>query len=393
LRGAASVRPLGVSDYLLGRLFKASREAILASRRFGPLVVIPFSVIFLILALNEAIGLLIGVRLVERGLFTVGSIYLIIEYNALIGQPLRELAWQLGRFQSAGACVSRVCELLEREVEFVESPLVDGELPKGALGLRLRDLRISYGDGKAVLAGLSLNLEQGRSLGVIGRTGGGKTSLARSLVRLYPLSGGSIELFQGDSSFDLNKIPLPELRCRVALVSQEVQVFSASVRDNLTLFGALPNADDERLSWALGEVGMGEWLRGLPLGLDTELLAEGKDLSAGESQLLALARVFLRDPGLIVLDEASSKIDPSSQARLDGAVARLCEGRTAILIAHRLSTLKDVNDILVLGDGGIAEYGGRAELAARQSSLYSRLLRSGSGEGALYTDAEGEEGA
>ena len=162
---------------------------------------------------------------------------------------------------------------------------------------------------------------------------------------------------------------------RVAVVTQDIQLFSATVRDNLRLFD--PAISDERLLEALSALGMGDWLRGLPNGLDTLLAAGGTGLSAGQAQLLAFARALLRDPGLIILDEASSRLDPATERRLDRALTRLLEGRTAIIIAHRLDTLERVDQLMILEDGRVRERGLRADLVRDPDSRFSQLLRVG----------------
>ncbi|HEU5086162.1 MAG TPA: ATP-binding cassette domain-containing protein, partial [Roseiflexaceae bacterium] len=169
-----------------------------------------------------------------------------------------------------------------------------------------------------------------------------------------------------------------DLGRRVAMVTQDVQLFQASVRDNLALFNRA--IDDDRIMQALGELGLREWAAGLPNGLDTMLGAGGLGLSAGEAQLLAFARVFLRDPGLIILDEASSRLDPATERLLEQAIGRLIAGRTCIIIAHRLRTVQRADDILILDHGRVAECGPRAELAADPQSRFARLLAVGMDE-------------
>lgn len=324
--------------------------------------------------------------MVETGTLTLGTVYLIAQYNGLVAGPLGDLSWQLGALQAAGASVQRVGELLGQAREGADLAEA-GSLPEGTLGVRFEDVSLAYADGPPVLHGLSFTVEPGRALGVVGRTGGGKSSLARLLLRLYEPTGGEIRLGRGVDWVGLDQVALPELRRRVALVTQEVQLFVGSVRDNLTLFGAI-DAADERLHWALEELGLAGWVERLPRGLDTPILAGEGGLSAGEAQMLALARVFLRDPGLVLLDEASSRLDPASEARLRQAVDRLLAGRTAIVIAHRLETLEQVDDVLVLEDGRAMEMGLRAALASDGDSHFHRLLRGGYG---LWDAAGGPE--
>jgi ATP-binding cassette subfamily B protein len=166
-----------------------------------------------------------------------------------------------------------------------------------------------------------------------------------------------------------------DLRERVAIVTQDIQLFSATVRDNLTFFDHA--ISDARILAALDELGMGDWARALPKGLDTLLASGGTGLSAGEAQLLAFARAFLRDPGLVILDEASSRLDPATEKKLDRAVSRLLAGRTGIIIAHRLGTVQRVDQIMILEDGRVQESGPREHLVRDPLSRFSQLLQVG----------------
>jgi len=168
---------------------------------------------------------------------------------------------------------------------------------------------------------------------------------------------------------------LRSLRERVALVTQDVQLFQASVRDNITFFDR--DISDERILSVIDQLGLIEWLAGLPDGLDTKLETGGRSISAGEAQLLAFTRVFLRDPGLVILDEASSRLDPATEQLIERAIDRLLKDRTAIIIAHRLGTLHRTNSVMILEDGQIVEYGERERLAADPQARFHHLLRTG----------------
>ena len=210
-----------------------------------------------------------------------------------------------------------------------------------------------------------------RSLGVLGRSGSGKTTLGRLLLRLYDPEQGEVCL----GGVNVRHITNTDLRTRVSVVTQDIHLFSASVRDNLTMFDkTLP---DTRIQAALEAVGLDDWLLSLPKSLDTMLAASGSALSAGETQLLAFARAFLRDPSLVILDEASSRLDPATERKLDQAVSRLLAGRTGIIIAHRLSTLQRVQQILILEEGRVRENGPREALARDPQSRFSQLLSVG----------------
>jgi ATP-binding cassette subfamily B protein len=191
------------------------------------------------------------------------------------------------------------------------------------------------------------------------------------LFRFYDPQRGSIRL----DTRDIKELPLRALRQQIGIITQEVQLFHASIRDNLTLFD--PRISDSRILEAISELGLEPWLRALPDGLDTTLAPGGAGLSAGEAQLLAFTRVFLRDPSVIVLDEASSRLDPATEQLIGRATERLIHGRTAIIIAHRLATVERVDEILILEDGRVLEYGQRVALQSDPSSRFTRLLRAG----------------
>jgi ATP-binding cassette subfamily B protein len=208
-------------------------------------------------------------------------------------------------------------------------------------------------------------------LGVLGRTGSGKTSMTRLLFRLYDPQEGAVCL----NGVDLRDTQLSSIRGRVGMVTQDIHLFHASLRNNLTLFDR--SIPDERIEEVLRDLGLETWYGSLPEGLDTVLGPGGGSLSAGEAQLLAFARIFLRDPGLVVLDEASSRLDPATERLIERAVDRLLRDRTGIIIAHRLATVQRADEIMVLEDGRVLEHGPRLALANDPRSHFSQLLRTG----------------
>nr|MBA3826613.1 ATP-binding cassette domain-containing protein [Ktedonobacterales bacterium] len=222
-----------------------------------------------------------------------------------------------------------------------------------------------------VLHDLSFGLRAGEVLGLLGHTGSGKTTIARLLCRLYDITEGAIRL----GGLPIADVPLDDLRRRVGVVTQDVQLFHATVRENLTFFDA--TISDDQIHAAIAVMGLEAWLARLPQGLDTELAAGGSGLSAGESQLLAFIRVMLRDPGLVILDEPTSRLDPATEALLARGMDRLLAGRTAIIIAHRLATVERADRILMLERGRMIETGTRAVLAVDADSRFHALLRRG----------------
>jgi len=280
---------------------------------------------------------------------------------------------QMADLQKAGAGIERVEELFGHASNLDTTG--SQRLPDGPLSLEFEELGFAYEDeasnGELVLQGIDLEIGAGRIVGVLGRTGSGKSTLARLLTRLYDPLDGDLRL----GGVPVREADIDDLRARVGMVTQEVQLFRATVRDNMTFFD--PTIDDERLWGVLTDLGLGDWVGGLSESIDTMLEAGGSGLSAGQAQLLALARIFLRDPGLVILDEASSRLDPATEVLIEQAVDRLLEGRTGVIIAHRLATVERADDILILEGGRVVEFGERVALAADPNSRLSRLLETG----------------
>jgi ATP-binding cassette subfamily B protein len=319
-------------------------------------------------AAGTAIAFLLGAHLWRKGVFSLGTVYLIVHYTDLLMLPIAQIRAQIADLQQAEASIARVRSLFDTSSTLQNG--MGGLLDHGALPVEFRDVSFAYDEGQMVLQNVSFGLQAGRVLGVLGRTGSGKTTLARLLLRLYDPGAGEIRL----GGVATTAACLNELRDRVGMVTQDVQLFQATVRDNVTLFD--PDVPDGQVLGVLGELGLSAWVAALPDGLDTELPAGG-GLSAGQAQLLAFARVFLSHPGLVILDEASSRLDPATERLIERAVDRLLQGRTAIVIAHRLATVHRADEILILEDGQVIEHGPRAALTGDPGSRFSRLLQTG----------------
>ena len=379
LSGTEDVRANGAVAYVLRRFYQQSRPVLrhwLFAAGVGSL---SFGSAWVLFGIGSAISLALGAILFQHGLVSIGTVFLIFRYADLLTQPLDALTRQFKDLQQAGASSIRVLDLLALHSALPDTGQRD--LPAGAaLAVQCEEVSFAYpvtgGEENSteldhVLSGINFHLPPGTILGLLGRTGSGKTTLTRLLVRFYDPRQGVLRL--GETP--LPELPLALLRQRIGLVTQDIQLFDASLRDNLTLFD--PAIPDERILAALGELGLLDWCRTLPEGLNTRLEPGGSRLSAGEAQLLAFVRVFLRDPGLIILDEASSRLDPATEVRLERAVERLLQGRTAIIIAHRLRTVQRADRILILENGRQVEYGERQALASDMGSLFARLLRTG----------------
>jgi ATP-binding cassette subfamily B protein len=314
-------------------------------------------------------SLIIGYYLYRDGMITLGTVYLIVTYTNLLRRPIRELTQQVENLQNIGAATERLIELRGIQPKILDGP--GTEIPTGALSLAFENVNFSYKEGEPVLEQIDFQLKPGTVMGVLGRTGSGKTTLARLVFRLYDPTQGRIIL----GGVPLPNTTLNALRGRVALVTQDVQLFQSTIRDNITFFDA--SIPDSRILEVIAQLGLEDWLGKQPNGLDTKLESGGRSISAGEAQLLAFTRIFLRDPGLVILDEASSRLDPATEQLIERAIDKLLKDRTAIIIAHRLGTLHRTKDILILEDGKVIEKGDREHLAVDPATRFHSLLKTG----------------
>lgn len=369
LAGAEDIRANGAGHHVVNRFHRTSADvyrADIRSERIGGGLFAGTTVAF---AIGTAIVLGLAAWTQQRGALSVGTAVLLFQYTQMVRQPFERLIDQVQQYQKALAAITRIGGLFGEQRTLPE-PTNPQPLPaKGPLSLELRDVSFAYADdNEQVLGDVNLQLEPGETLGLVGRTGSGKTTIARLILRLYDPTRGVVRL----GGVDLRGTDLASLNRRICVVTQDVQLFAASVRDNLTLFR--PGIDDSELLAVLADVGLSEWFANLPEGLDTVLGPQGSGVSAGEAQLLAFARAFLSDPGLVVLDEASSRLDPATELRIEEAIGKLLTNRTGVLIAHRLSSLARVDQIAVVEDGRVVEYGRREDLTQDPNSRFSRLL-------------------
>lgn len=370
LVGTEDIRSCGAVNFVINRLYRL-HSVILDKWWKASLMGLGISATGgLMMMAGYGLAFLSGYVLYQRGLISLGTAYLILHYTNLLSRPVRELTRQVESLQNIGATVERMEELFSMSSSIPDGP--GAPIPAGEpLSLEFQNVSFSYTEGKPVLNSASLYLPAGRVLGLLGQTGGGKTTIARLLFRLYDPSEGSIRL----GGVDIREAKIAELRQRVAYVTQDVQLFQASVRDNITFFDR--SIPDDRILEVIESLGLMDWYRTLPAGLDTRLQSGGRSLSAGEAQLLALTRVFLRNPGLVIMDEASSRLDPATERLVEHVLDRLLAGRTAVIIAHRLGTVNRSDDILIIDGGENVEFGDRLELLARPTSRFYRLRQAG----------------
>jgi len=367
LAGLEDIRSSGAGAFVLRRCAEVMRPWLavtLKAQTWGYTMVSTSQGLF---ALGTAVAFALSAMLFKAGTLTIGTVYLIFRYTDVLRQPTEQIRNEVQDLQQADASIGRIEALLGTTPRLTDGP--DVALPPGRLAVELDGVSFGYAEGAPVLRDVSVRLEPGRVLGVVGRTGSGKTTLTRLLSRFYDPLAGAVRL----GGVDLRTVRLAAVRARIGLVTQEVHLFNASVRDNLTLFD--DGVPDDRIGAVLDTLGLAGWLRELPRGLDTPLGAGGAGLSAGQAQVLACARIFLRDLDVVILDEASSRLDPATERLVHAALGRLLDGRTGIIVAHRLATIAYADDILVLEDGRVREHGPRHALAADPTSRFAGLLR------------------
>lgn len=369
IAGIEDVQANGNVPYVMNRFYRVMRNVFLKGRKAWMLRVVPWNTTVVLFALAVTVVLLLGVHYYLIGNISLGTLFLIYQYTQMLNDPIEQLGDQVQEFQKAKSGMMRSQELLESRSEIVEGGKT--ALPEGALGLEFEHVHFSYSSDKPVLHDITFAVRPGERLGIIGRTGSGKSSLSRVLLRLYNIGSGTIRV----GGVDIRDLSLSALYRRVGMVTQDVQLFDGTLRDNLTLFDG--SISDGYILETTERLGLKQWIDSQPEGLDTHLKAGGSSLSAGEAQLFALTRVFLTQPSLVILDEPSSRLDAATEAMLQTAVDQLMKNCTGIVIAHRLSTLEQVDHIMVLGDGRILEFGERETLAQDPASHYAQLLITG----------------
>ncbi len=335
--------------------------------------------------LGLAALLLVGGRQAIRGELTVGEFVAFYGYVLMLVGPMRMLGIALGMAQRAVASGARVFEVLDREPRIVAPPGAP-PLPPGGGRVELRGVESGFGEGseaRQVLRGVDLSVEPGRSIALVGATGSGKTTLVGLLPRLYDPTAGEV-LIDGA---DVRSLDLESLRSEIAFVSDEPFLFSATVRENIAY--ARPEASDEEIRLAARRGGIDDFVESLPDGYDTLVGERGLTVSGGQRQRLAIARALIRDPRILILDDATSSVDATTEARIGQALREVMLGRTTFVIAHRMSTIALADEIVVLEDGRVAARGTHDELLDT-SPLYREIAERGLPDQVFLTEPEPE---
>lgn len=370
--GAVTVRTYAVEDRTQRRIDEAIRANQVAATRAQGLTAFSFSLGGLSAGLANAGVLVLGILLGIDGQVTAGQVVGFAFLVTLFVGPVQMGTQVLTDAQNAIASWRRVIGILDTPADVTDPGPEGRELPRGAVSVDFDHVDFAYPDGPLVLRDVHEHVEAGRRVAVVGETGSGKTTFAKLLTRLMDPTAGAVRL----DGVDLREVTFASLRRRVVLVPQEGFLFDDTLLVNARYGDLAASRADVRR--AAEELGLGDWLAGLPRGLDTRVGQRGESLSAGERQLVALLRAHLADPDLLVLDEATSAVDPALEMRIGRALEQLMRGRTSITIAHRLSTAEQADEVVVMDRGRVVQRGPHAALVQQRGddgepSVYQRL--------------------
>ena len=366
--GADTIRAYAVQDRTQRRIDDAIDRHRATAIRAQVLVAASFTGGVLMSGLVVAAVVVVGVKLGIAGDMTLGRLLAVLFLVQLFTTPVQMGTEVLNELQNAAAGWRRVLSVLDTRAD-VADPEDGVELPRGPIGIRFEGVSYHYPDGPPVLREVSLSIPAQARVAIVGETGSGKTTLAKLLTRLMDPTAGRVVI----DDVDLRRIRFGNLRSRVVMVPQEGFLFDLSLADNIAWGSS--GADRAAVSGALRELGLLDWAQALPRGLETPVGQRGESLSAGERQLVALARAYLADPDLLVLDEATSAVDPATEVRLQAALEGVTRGRTSVAIAHRLSTAEAADLVVVVDAGEVVDVGSHAELLER-CEVYQRLFAS-----------------
>jgi ATP-binding cassette subfamily B protein len=364
--GAATIRSYGIETRTAERIDAAvegHRKAAIGAQVRS---VVAFSAGQLVAGLTLAVVLVVGTIMVAGQDLSLGRLLAFVFLVNLFTLPVQQATEILNELQNAVAGWRRVIGVIDTPADVADPGRQGRVLPRGPIEVELEDVDFAYPGGPLVLVGATLRIPPRSRIAIVGETGSGKSTLARLLTRLMDPSSGVVRV----DGADLRTVRFASLRDRVVLVPQEGFLFDDTLLQNIR-FGR-PDASRSDVCLAMTELGLDSWLEGLPAGLDTEVGQRGESLSAGERQLVALARAYLADPDLLVLDEATSAVDPATEVRLQRALEGLTRGRTSVTIAHRLSTAEAADEVIVMDAGRIVERG-RHEQLVGAGGVYSRL--------------------
>ncbi|MFY1672185.1 ABC transporter ATP-binding protein [Plantactinospora sp. WMMB334] len=368
--GAPVIRAYGVAGRTAARLDRTIDDQRRAQQRAIRTSVIGFSTGEIAAGLALAGVVVLGVRLGVDGSLGIGELTAFLFLVTLFIQPVQIATEVLNEAQNAVAGWRRVLDVLDVAPDVADPGEQGVDLPAGPIDIRFAHVDYRYPGGPPVLVDINVDIPAKTRVAVVGETGSGKTTFAKLLTRLMDPSAGAVLL----SGVPLDRVRFGSLRSRVVMVPQDGFLFDSTVAENVR-FGR-PELTDEEIALACTELGLGDWVDGLPAGLATPVGERGEALSVGERQLVALARAYVADPDLLVLDEATSAVDPATEVRLQRTLDAVTRGRTTVAIAHRLSTAQAADEVIVVDRGRIVQRGPHEELLADPDSVYALLYAS-----------------
>ena len=351
---------LAAFDEVNGQLQDVSLKAIFFSSLTNPATRFVNNIVY------AGVGL-VGALYAVRGGITIGQLSVFLSYANQYTKPFNEISGVVTELQNALACAARVFELLDAEDQVPEAENAAALQPDGHV--QLQDVSFRYLPDRPLIEGLSLDVQPGQRIAIVGPTGCGKTTLINLLMRFYDVNGGSIKV----SGTDIRDVTRASLRGSYGMVLQDTWLRAGTVRENIA-YGK-PDATMDEVIAAAKAAHAHSFIRRLPEGYDTVIAEDGGNISQGQKQLLCIARVMLCLPPMLILDEATSSIDPRTEVRIQKAFARMMQGRTSFIVAHRLSTIREADVILVMKDGHIVEQGNHDQLLA-QGGFYAKLYNS-----------------
>lgn len=349
-------------DSISGELRKAGIKAQIFGGAMGPCMNLISNAGFVLVAV-------FGGAMALSGAITIGTIQAFILYSKQFSRPINEIANQFAQIETAIAGAERVFEILDEKTEDTERSDADFSAEKTMGNISFQNVCFSYNNEKRVLNGFNLDIAAGEKIAVVGATGSGKTTIVNLLNRFYDINSGTITI----DGTDISKISLSELRGAIGIVLQDTVLFDGTVGENIR-YGRLEATDEEVIS-AAEAANADIFIDRLPDDYETELSESGGNISQGQRQLLSIARAVLKDPKILILDEATSSVDTRTEMHIQTAMVKLMENRTSLIIAHRLSTIRDADRIIVIDNGEVAEEGNHDELIERKGAYY-RLYRS-----------------
>lgn len=374
IAGREDIRALNASSFALASYYKGLRRLYRTRKQTGAVLAVSLNTADVTLAaILSGSMLCIGLSMLRNADLSLGTVFLVYYYITILLVPLRNIVFEISDLQQAGAALQRIGELLGEEDRRCPSGVRIGEYEE--LSVRFDHVTFGYEESKPVIRNLTLDLPPNRTIGIIGKSGSGKSTIAKLLFRSCEAQQGTVSI----NGTDIRRIDAAGLSTLIAYVPQSVELFEGTLRDNVAMFD--PTVDDERIWETFRMLRMDEWARRFADGLDTAIDRDGLNVSAGEAQLIAFARAFLKRPKLVILDEATSRIDPDTEAAIRQAIGELMRDRSVVVIAHKLSTVANTDFLLVMRDGKAVEFGETRLLAGDPSSEYANMRKHAGGGG------------